>query len=52
MLNTFNKLVQDIRAPGDKVSEEYKAIVFFNTIHEAYKDVKTTIKVWQGYPYN
>lgn len=43
-LDTFNKLVHDITNAGDKVSEEYKAVVLLNAIPHTYKEVKVEIK--------
>ena len=43
-LDIFNKLVQDITNCGEKVTEEYKAIIFLNAIPDAYKEVKNAIK--------
>lgn len=43
-LDVFNKLVQDITNCGEKVSEEYKAIILLNVIPDTYRDVKNAIK--------
>lgn len=43
-LDTFNKLVQDIANTGEKVSDEYKAVILLNAIPDVYKDVKSAIK--------
>lgn len=37
-LDSFNKLMQDITNVGDKVSEEYKAVVHLNAIPKTYKE--------------
>ncbi|KAL2505550.1 putative gag-pol polyprotein [Abeliophyllum distichum] len=44
-VNVFNKLVQDIVNCGEKVSEEYKAIILFNSIPEIYKEVKMQLSM-------
>ncbi|KAL2474843.1 Retrovirus-related Pol polyprotein from transposon TNT 1-94 [Abeliophyllum distichum] len=43
-VDIFNKLVQDIVNCGEKVSEEYKAIILLNFIPEIYKEVKNAIR--------
>lgn len=43
-LDIFNKMVQDITNCGEKITEEYKAIILLNAIPDAYKEVKNAIK--------
>lgn len=43
-LDIFNKLVQYITNFGEKVSNEYKAIILLNAIPDNYKEVKNAIK--------